>query len=672
MLRAAIEAFADLFFLLDSDGTILDYHAAPDSQLYVAPEIFLSRRTQDVLPPEVGARFASAIASVADSGQAVEIEYSLPMPDGERSYEARLRPIGAGQLILVIRDMSEQKRAEEELQYRAEFEELVANVSARFINIATDEIDATLDEVMRTLGEFVGVDSCSTSLLDEKAGHLVLTHRWFREEGEPLFPIGSRFPLEEFSYLWGQQERHGAVHIRSLAELPPEAEKERRWLEATGYSSFVMVPIEYGGRLVGQMGLHSRGDAPSWSQNRLTLLRSVCNALANALQRKQHEEALRQSEARLRTLFENSPDIILTIDRADDVTYINHTRAGVSWDDVVGKNLYQLIPGGTHAEVRGALKRVQESRELPVQLEHLGLDGSWWSIRMVPIEAEKTDAQTLVFCTDISKRKRAEVLLEQHRDQLEELVRRRTAELEKSREELNRAERLASIGTLSAGVAHQINNPIGAIVASAEYALICEGDSDRYRVWKEALNENVVQAKRCGEIVRSLLQFAREEPTRRSLEDMHEIVRRACYLSSNYASKRGSAIEFELSAEPAPVRVNPIEMEQVMVNLIRNAIESRETGSLVRVRSECGLHSVRIEVKDNGGGIDAETRKHVFDPFFTTRLHEGGSGLGLSVAHGIVANHGGSLQVQSELGTGTSVTLEMPLDRNPSLDRGGR
>jgi signal transduction histidine kinase len=77
-------------------------------------------------------------------------------------------------------------------------------------------------------------------------------------------------------------------------------------------------------------------------------------------------------------------------------------------------------------------------------------------------------------------------------------------------------------------------------------------------------------------------------------------------------------------------------------------------------------------VKDNGGGIDAETRKHVFDPFFTTRLHEGGSGLGLSVAHGIVANHGGSLQVQSELGTGTSVTLEMPLDRNPSLDRGGR
>ena len=262
---------------------------------------------------------------------------------------------------------------------------------------------------------------------------------------------------------------------------------------------------------------------------------------------------------------------------------------------------------------------------------------------------------------DISQRRRAEEIAAEYKDHLEVLVDQRTRELVASRDRLRQADRMVAIGTLAAGVAHQINNPIGAIMNSAEYALQCEQDAEAHEIFRRALVVNAAEAKRCGDIVRGMLQFARQEPVEKLLEDLNQVVRRALKAVDSYARDRGARIELALSDSPIETWMSPIEMEQVVVNLLRNAIESRESGVFVDVRTSTDGEWSHLEISDNGRGIDEKDRQHIFDPFYSTRLMQGGTGLGLSVAHGILKDHGGKIRVESpEEETGTTLVVELP------------
>ena len=117
----------------------------------------------------------------------------------------------------------------------------------------------------------------------------------------------------------------------------------------------------------------------------------------------------------------------------------------------------------------------------------------------------------------------------------------------------------------------------------------------------------------------------------------------------------------ELSSKITPISINPVEMEQVFVNLIRNAIEAESEGVSVAIRTRRRGDSILVSVRDNGRGITSEQKAHLFDPFFTTRQDDGGTGLGLSIVHGIVAMHGGSIEVQSKPDEGTKVHVRLPV-----------
>jgi signal transduction histidine kinase len=247
---------------------------------------------------------------------------------------------------------------------------------------------------------------------------------------------------------------------------------------------------------------------------------------------------------------------------------------------------------------------------------------------------------------------------ERFRHQLEALVEQRTRELEGSRAQLIQSQRLASVGTLAAGVAHQINNPIGSILASAEYALLYEEDPEISR--RTILEEIVEQARRCGRIVRSVLQFSRDETSEKWRDDLGDVVARSCKLAGSHASASGVEIDLQLPSTPIMVEMNPIEMEQVILNLLHNAIQSGGTKIEVRIESNTADMRARIQVRDDGCGIEDDVLPRIFDPFFTTRLSDGGTGLGLSMAHGIVGSHGGRMQVESELGRGTTLIVELP------------
>lgn len=205
---------------------------------------------------------------------------------------------------------------------------------------------------------------------------------------------------------------------------------------------------------------------------------------------------------------------------------------------------------------------------------------------------------------------------------------------------------MATVGTLAAGIAHQINNPIGSILTTADFAILTAGDADGEQIRSDALEDIRSQAIRCGKIVRSVLQFSRSEATEKWPNDLTGVLRTAVDATSNYAREREASVTLSLeTGETARVTLmNPIELEQVFVNLIQNAIEAQPRGARISVSSRATAEDrVEVIVADDGPGVAEMDAPSVFDPFFTTRLRDGGTGLGLSVAHGIVVDHGGTM-----------------------------
>ena len=278
----------------------------------------------------------------------------------------------------------------------------------------------------------------------------------------------------------------------------------------------------------------------------------------------------------------------------------------------------------------------------------------------VEFDAEQRPVRISGTAQDITEQRQIEVTLAGYREHLEELVEERTQELKASQQRLADADRMASLGTLAAGIAHQINNPLAVILLAAQYGKLSEGAPDYPEIAQQVIADITTEAHRCGDIVQNVLQFARGESSDRRPDDLNAAVQRACIETGQYAGEHNASLEFELPQEPLPVRMNPLEIEQVLVNLIRNAVESKSSGVRVRVRARRVGDRARVEISDNGRGLEEAEQRRIFDPFYTTRLNDGGTGLGLSIAHGMVRGHAGTLSVESAPGSGTTFIVDLP------------
>jgi signal transduction histidine kinase len=257
-----------------------------------------------------------------------------------------------------------------------------------------------------------------------------------------------------------------------------------------------------------------------------------------------------------------------------------------------------------------------------------------------------------------------------YRDRLEQLVNERTQALAGSMEQLRRSERLASLGTLAAGIAHEINNPQNTILLSAQEALASGAGAEK----DAALQIISAEAMRGGRIVKNVLAFSREERTERTRGDLNEIVRRTSELARTFLTRPGVSLQVELAPVLPAVEVNATEIEQVITNLVKNAAEAGK-GSPVRIvlRTRAETAAAVLTIQDDGAGIPAEHLPRIFDPFFSTRIASGGTGLGLSICHSIIAAHGGSIAVASKPGEGTLFTIRLPAHRDaaagsPAMD----
>jgi PAS domain S-box-containing protein len=364
-------------------------------------------------------------------------------------------------------------------------------------------------------------------------------------------------------------------------------------------------------------------------------------------ERKRTEEALRRSETQARAILEAASEAIVIVDQRGVIVSVNrqadvmfrHPRA-----NLIGAPLEILLPErlrGRHAAHRATYFRDPHVRPMGRGLDLLALraDGTEFPVE-ISLSFVETDEglRGLAFVTDITQRHAMERASRQ-------------------------TERLTALGQLAAGMAHEVNNPIGVMTTRIELMLM---DAEVNRLPAEVVEDLRVlhrHAQRVATITNHLLSFARQSPQERTLVDLNEVVAAVVALLGRQYERQGIRIHKEL-AEALPSVVGQLNaLEQVVLNLVTNAAQAMPTGGEVSLTTSFTEGKIRLVVADTGPGIAPEHLSRIFEPFFTTK--PSGTGLGLSVTYGILNDHNAMIEVDSAPGQGTRFIMEFPVADAP-------
>ena len=250
---------------------------------------------------------------------------------------------------------------------------------------------------------------------------------------------------------------------------------------------------------------------------------------------------------------------------------------------------------------------------------------------------------------------------------LEKKVEERTKELTKMQAHLFQSEKLASLGKLSAGIAHEINNPLGGVLI---YSHLLLEDTDKSSPHYENLKKIVKETSRCKDIVKGLLEFARPKDPEMSLIDINKLVDKSLSIMEGQALFQNIRVEKRYSSDLSKIVADSGQLQQVFMNIILNAAESMDgNGSLILFTSlDEDSKNISIKLTDTGQGIKEEDKKRLFEPFFSTKEVGKGTGLGLAISYSIIQKHNGVIEVHSELGKGSTFTVKLPVTKEIKHD----
>ncbi len=252
---------------------------------------------------------------------------------------------------------------------------------------------------------------------------------------------------------------------------------------------------------------------------------------------------------------------------------------------------------------------------------------------------------------------------------LKKIVEERTQKLKETQSQLLHSTKLAAVGQLAAGVAHELNNPLGGILGYTQWLLErVEGmvdqrkDVDQVKRWLEFIEE---ETQRCKRIVGGLLEFSRQEEMDFAPLDVNQILQESLLLSAHSLKLKQIRLIKRLDPSLPQIQGNASQLQQVFTNLILNAQQAMPRGGVLRVRSSFSSQSreVKVEFQDSGSGIPSAHLNRIFEPFFTTKKRGEGTGLGLSISYGIVKSHRGHIEVESEEDKGATFTVCLPEGR---------
>lgn len=447
---------------------------------------------------------------------------------------------------------------------------------------------------------------------------------------------------------YASREELLAINIpRELYANPADRERFKKRIEWNGYVKDLEVEfIKKNGKkitvlLTGHPLRNERGEIVGYEGINLDIT-----------ERKRIENDLRETNEFFVNLIESSVDGIIAADMRGNIFIFNkgaEALCGYTAEEMIGRlHITRIYPPGVAKEVMRMLRNPDQGgagKLNPCQLNLVHKTGEeipcQLSASLIYDSAGKEIASVGIF-TDLRPRLQME------------------NKLQETHLQLISSEKLASLGKLAAGIAHEINNPLGGILIYA--SLIIEDLAENHPVRGDLLRI-VQEASRCKDIVKSLLEFARQTEPKMEPVDINRAITDGLFFLENQALFHNIRIIKRLDPFLPLVRGNGSQLKQVFMNISVNAAESMGTGGALAITTKLSPDgkSVSIEFSDTGEGIPEENLSRIFDPFFTTKEIGKGTGLGLSTSYGIIEDHGSKIGVKSKVGEGTTFTIDLPV-----------
>ncbi len=387
------------------------------------------------------------------------------------------------------------------------------------------------------------------------------------------------------------------------------------------------------------------------------LARVVQDLRQEIADRQSVQAALAASEAQWRSLVENAPSVIMTVDRGGIVKYASSAMAQLDGREVVGQSVYGLVRPDQAGDLEQALESVlRDGDRLTVEVAGLGsTDMRWHSVRLGPIYEEGQISGAILIASDITERR----LLE---------------------DQLRQSSKMEAIGQLAGGVAHDFNNLLTVINGYSQFIVRRLKADDPLRRDLEEIRQ---AGERASRLTRQLLAFSRRQNLELRVMDINAIIDGMCSMLSRVLGEDIS-LDLNLASDLGTVKVDAGQVEQIVLNLALNARDAMpdggflmvETANVVLDEESTGAHVglgpgryVRLVIADTGCGISPAVRDHLFEPFHTTKDPGKGTGLGLATVYGIVKQFGGEILVYSEQGHGASFKIYLPrVDAGPATE----
>jgi PAS domain S-box-containing protein len=521
-------------------------------------------------------------------------------------------------------------------------------------------------------------------------------------------PLLQALPHTDSSFTrWAKILSMGDLVFGAVSEMP---EVERNVLQPQGIISIIAVPVFVGGKWYGFLGFDECLYERSWSASERSTLQTASNIIGAAIERqnterelvlltktleervknrtqklqvevnerKHAEQLLRQSEEKYRLIFENASDgIVLTI--GGIITFVNprfFQLTGYKPNLLIGRPFTDIVPEEYKELISKQMNRAEIGQNV---VEHLDAEliastghRLWTEIKFNFVRWDDEPA-VLTFITDINQRIAHESELRDLNANLELRVQEVLRQREEQQKKIMHKSRLESLGELAAGIAHEINQPVGGLSMSLDNILdeLNNGNLSREYLEKK-INSMFSDIERVRQIINHVRLFAREQDTEhRKPFSLNEVVSNTINLVERSYANNNITLKALHCQPDVMLYGNPVRLQQVLLNLFSNskyAVEHKRNRSLslayqpeIVIQCERQADAAVIIVEDNGTGIPAEILDSIFDPFFTSKKAEEGTGLGLSISYGIISEMDGSIDVETSSDEFTRMIIRLPV-----------
>ena len=581
------------------------------------------RRAMEGLQAAVlsGAGSASDVALVRKDGESIAVDLSAHMVSSD----------GRQVIQCILRDVTEAEAMRRELVERSQD---LAGINAIAAALSrTVDLDSVLGQALDHSLTLTRMDAGEIYLPTDGGSGFRRAVQVGMGEPSPDSEVGLSLAKEVV-------ERNRVVAVSDLAADPLlEGMRPPRG----GFGSLAAVPLQAKGQVLGVLNLYRR-TLHRFTPEDQRLLEAMGKQIGVAVESAQLFRRLETAVEELsavrqfnESILQSMTDGILVVDRAGQVTLANRAAGrmlGYAEGDLDGEDVDQVL-GDASIMVRESLERgmIVTPREIEVPKRGGGTVPLAASIS--PLQGEKGGVRGgVVVVRDLSESRAMEA-------------------------ERRRLDRLALLGEMSAVVAHEVRNPLAAIAAGIQHLIASSEPDDPSH---ESLQMILEESDRVNRIIEEILIISRPVRLKLAPSNISEVMERALRRLEPQAGERGVAVRWHRDPELPPLRGDEARLEQAFSNLLQNALEAMPDGGELEVRTAISPEdkTAVVTVRDSGGGISDRDLTQIFEPFFTTK--PGGTGLGLAIVRRIVEEHGGEISVESELGSGTTFTVTLPLD----------